>query len=67
MRDLMRRIEKLEQELTSRGECTCGRNHVIHFLGEPEPERKECPTHGLQPMHVLEFVSWLLPKSPLDR
>jgi hypothetical protein len=66
MRDLLRRLEKLEHELATGAECSCGGNLVVRFAGEPEPEQKECPQHGRQRVLCVEYIDWPLPRTALD-
>jgi hypothetical protein len=65
MRELMRRVEKLEQHLSEEasGPCACGGSMLVHYYGDPEPEPKNCPRHGLQ--RVLQVVH-VSPSAALD-
>jgi len=57
MRDLLRRIEKLEEQFIAPSRCTCSPNLTVWFMdSEPEPTPIDCPAHGRQRVITVEFI-----------
>jgi len=51
MRDLMRRLEKLEREIAN--DCSCRHRLVICGDETEIPPQTKCPTHGIAPRLVI--------------
>jgi hypothetical protein len=58
MNSLLRRLEKLEQQVATT-ECICVAGLPIHYEGDPEPEPRNCPRHGLQEVMRVSYVASL--------
>jgi hypothetical protein len=64
MRELMRRLEKLEQQVIEAGECECGQSMRVIYPGDPMPEQvPDCSRHGAQRVLQVQYVS---PPATLD-
>lgn len=70
MRDLLRRIEKLEDRFGTAA-CICGGPGLaIMFVGDPEPEPlPDCPVHGEQERTIVAIQRYNaeLPVEPVAR